>query len=329
MTLVELLIVIAIMGILAGLLLPAVMQSREIARRMQCSSQLRQQAFGCLMFHDTYKRFPAAHLIGMGPPRFPTPYKRESPPGGITPDRDLCPADGPYWSWMMRITPYIEMGNLFNAADMRGVVAAWPWWQSMPSGASINATVCPLFICPTDARGQRLVGAYQNERAALSTYLGVSGRNQFVEADGQDGVLYVNSSVSTAGILDGTSNTLLIGERPPSDTLHYGWQWAGSGDTPFFGAADVVLGVHERFNVPTSPPDFFRPGTIQDPKDVHRYHFWSLHSGGGNWALCDGSVRFMVYDSGAPQIVTGPDYFPNIIEAMSTRFSNEVVNDPD
>jgi prepilin-type processing-associated H-X9-DG protein len=149
--------------------------------------------------------------------------------------------------------------------------------------------------------------------------LGVSGRNQFREAGGQDGMLFVNSGVRMAMVVDGTSNTLFVGERPPSSDLYYGWIWAGSGDYPYFGATDVVLGVFERTEDPAATPDFFRPGAVQDPGSLHRYHFWSLHPGGANWLLVDGSVRFLSYSSGGPQNTTGSAYTPTLIEAMATR----------
>jgi prepilin-type N-terminal cleavage/methylation domain-containing protein/prepilin-type processing-associated H-X9-DG protein len=316
-TLVEILTTTAVIGILASILLPAIQQVREAARRAQCASQMRQQAMGLSLFHELHRRYPSAHQIGQ---TWYSRYEREPPPGGVGPQAGY-PREGPYWSWMMRIAPFIEMTDFYNGADMRGVHEAWPWWQTLPDGRSLNAFVNPLFVCPSDARGVKLYCDYGSHRAALSSYLGVTGRNQFLEAGGQDGMLYVNSSVRLTDILDGLGHTLLIGERPPSENLVYGWQWAGAGDRPFFGATDVVLGVHERPLTPMTKPDFYRPGTINDPADSHRYHFWSLHPGGGNWALCDGSVRFMVYESGGPQ--SSDPESATTIEAMSTRKGGE------
>lgn len=324
-TLVELLVVIAIIGILVGLLLPAVQAAREAARRAQCVNNLKQQALGMHNHHDTFRRFPSAHQLGM---TWYTSYQRQAPPGGFTPNSSY-PAEGPFWSWMLRITPFIEMTNLYNAFDKSGVPAAWPWWQK-PNGVKLHGTLCPTFVCPSDFRG----GAKWTDgtdESALTSYLGVTGRNQFREASGQDGILFVNSGVKMGHITDGTSNTLMVGERPPSSRLEYGWQWAGSGDSPYFGACDVVLGVHERAELPTATPDFFRPGAVQDPTDAHRYHFWSLHPGGANWAICDGSVKFISYSSGGPQAVgtTTTPAKPTVVEAMSTRAGGEIFELPE
>ncbi len=222
-----------------------------------------------------------------------------------------------------------ENQGVYNGFDKRGVPAAWPWWQK-PNGVNLHGTLCPTFVCPSDFRGGSKWTDGIDE-SALTSYLGVSGRNQFQEASGQDGILYVNSGVKMGHITDGTSNTFMVGERPPSSRLEYGWQWAGSGDSPYFGASDVVLGVHERPGLPTADPDFFRPGAVQDPTDAHRYHFWSLHPGGSNWAIADGSVRFISYSSGGPQAVgtTTTPAKPTVVEAMSTRSGGEIFELPD
>jgi prepilin-type N-terminal cleavage/methylation domain-containing protein/prepilin-type processing-associated H-X9-DG protein len=314
-TLVELLVVIAIIGVLVALLLPAVQSAREASRRSQCGNNLKQQAFGLHGFHDTYRRFPSAHQIM--PATYCMTYHCDSTPGGL--DAQGYPAEGPFWSWTMRIAPFIEMRSLHESVDLH----AWPWWQTASDGSDPNGHVCATFVCPSDARGG-IRANYGDRSVALTSYLGVSGRNQFQEAGGQDGLLYVNSTVTMAAIVDGTSNTLAIGERPPSISQIYGWQWAGAGDPPHFGATDVVLGVLERALLPTATPDFFRQGTIIDPTDIHRYHFWSLHPGGANWALADGSVRFLSYDVAGPQNTTSP----TVVEALATRAGGEAAAIP-
>jgi prepilin-type N-terminal cleavage/methylation domain-containing protein len=321
-TLVELLVVIAIIGILMALLLPAVQAARESARRTQCTNNLKQQALGLHNFHDTMGRLPSAHQIG---PSYGAGYQKDIAPGGNS--AGGFPWEGPFWSWMMHISPYIEFKNLKEAAVMNtGDAASWPWWQKYggPTGPDLISLKCKIFQCPSDARTLYKWTDGVNT-AQLTSYLGVTGRNQFAEAGGQDGMLYVNSAVRLEKVTDGTSNTLLIGERPSSNDLLYGWQWAGAGDSPNFGATDVVLGVHERALNPMAAPEYTRPGTLKDPANIHRYHFWSLHMNGGVWALADGSVRFITYEAAGPQTSGGT---PTPLEAMATRDGGEVFKIP-
>ena len=235
-TLVELLVVIAIIGILVGLLLPAVQAAREAARRTQCINNLKQQALGLHNHHDTFKRFPSAHQMGK---TWWTTFQRADPPGGMRTTTPIYPREGALMSWTLKISPFIEATSFYNQWDL----AAWPWWQYLPGSNTsqpmnrLNAIINPTYVCPSDHRGGQRDPV---EYAALTSYLGVSGTSQFLEAParGQDGILYVNSGVKMGHITDGTSNTLMIGERPPSASLVYGWIWAGSGDSPYFGACD-------------------------------------------------------------------------------------------
>lgn len=322
-TLVELLVVIAIIGILVGLLLPAVQAAREAARRTQCVNNMKQQALALHNHHDTFKRFPSAHQIGK---TWYSSYQRNDPPSGIDATTGL-PRDGAFMSWTLKIAPFIESSAFYDQWNVK----VWPWWQYLPNTSTsnplnrLNAVINPTYVCPSDHRGG---SRDPNDFAALTSYLGCSGTSQWKEAParGQDGMLFVNSAVKMGHITDGTSNTLMVGERPPSQSLVYGWIWAGSGDYPYFGATDVVLGVNERPDLPTNAPDYFRPGKVNDPGDLHRYHFWSLHAGGGNWSLADGSVRFIAYTAAGPwvDLTATPTAIPTPIQAMATRSGGEI-----
>jgi prepilin-type processing-associated H-X9-DG protein len=168
-----------------------------------------------------------------------------------------------------------------------------------------------LFICPSDSRSQLVIN-YGGNLVALTAYLGVSGIDQF----GYEGTLYVNSTVSFAGIRDGTSNTVVVGERPPSYDTVYGWWFAGSGDFPYFGATDVVLGTNER-RVFGGPAETYRPGSLNDIPDEHRWHYWALHPSGANFLFADGSTRNIPYAASL-----------NVLTALGTRKGGEgVMND--
>jgi len=288
LTLLELLVVIGIVGILMALLVPAVQRVRETAARTQCANNLRQIGLALHNYHGSHKSFPP----------------------GISAKNSAEPF--PYLSWHARILPFIEQGGLWQQT-----VAAYSQtkdFQQVPPHFGY-ATVVGLYGCPSDLRAST-VGSVAGMQVAFTSYLGVEGTNQFRH----DGILFLNSNIRITDIRDGTSNTLLVGERPPSTDLIFGWWYAGYGQNQD-GSGEMVLGVKERCFGSWAPRDCpngpyaLGPGTFSNNCDL--LHFWIPHVGGGvNFLFADGSVRFIAY-SAAP-----------IMPALATRAGGETVQFP-
>ncbi|MGI8981798.1 MAG: DUF1559 domain-containing protein [Pirellulaceae bacterium] len=288
LTLIELVVVIAIIGILMALLLPAVQYARVTASKMQCANKVRQLALALHEFHDARKSLPAGLMRNS--PTAPTPYS----------------------SWIVAILPYLEQDALWQQAN--DAYSRDRYAFNNPPHV-LMAQVLPAVQCPDDGRIRAPRLTRKDRLVALSSYLGVSGTDLYAE----DGVLYADSHVSLGEIGDGTSQTLLLGERPPSPDFYYGWWYAGVGQAQT-GSLNSVLGVREK-NIFTDPygscfdgPYQFSPGNIDEPCD--RFHFWSLHAGGAHFALCDGSVRFLGYPSA------------QVMPALATRGSHDVAELP-
>jgi prepilin-type N-terminal cleavage/methylation domain-containing protein/prepilin-type processing-associated H-X9-DG protein len=310
-TLIELLVVIAIIAVLIGLLLPAVQKVREAAARTQCANNLHNLAIACHNYHDVNGRMPLA-LDG------------SDTRSGINYFNDNPPMHHWYWSWLTQILPYVEQDNLYRLADTwdnTGHNYLNPWVQSNQA----LATPVKTWSCPSDSR--QLVsedeGGY---KVAFTGLVGVRGTMQKLN----DGVI-CNQKVTMTSISDGTSNTLMIGERPPSGDWFFGWWFAGAGyysptldpAFPQNGTGDVVLGTADTDFPPALAISFnggyqcaankylFGPGKISENCDMA--HFWSLHSGGANFANADGSVRFLSYSVD-----------PTVMKALGTRAGGEV-----
>jgi len=148
---------------------------------------------------------------------------------------------------------------------------------------------------------------------AFTMYLGVSGITD--SNTSSPGILFWGSTNRLVDITDGTSNTLMVGERPPSKDLEYGWWFAGAGYSN--GTGDVVLGARETGFAAalgcSSSYANFQQGSLNSSCD--QAHFWSLHSGGANFLRGDGSVRFVTYS------------INNVMPQICTRNGGEVVAD--
>lgn len=293
-TTLELVVVVAIIGILVGLLLPAVQNVRASADRASCANRLRQLGLALHQYSNDRGALPPA-----------TDTDKNGP--------------YPYLSWQARLLPYVEQGALWERTEA-AFKTGRPFTENPPHVGL--ATVLPAVACPADSSArsvQTFVPQYSLFPATctitLTSYLGVSGSSRGT----QDGVLYERSAVRPTDILDGLSNTLAVGERPAPGTFRYGWWYAGGG-VYSTGAIDSYLGVREAaadVDIRACPPTpgRFGPGRQDNPCDA--LHFWSFHSGGGHFLLCDGAVRFFRYDADA--VLTG----------LATRSGGEVVSIPD
>jgi prepilin-type processing-associated H-X9-DG protein len=195
-------------------------------------------------------------------------------------------------TWMTRLLPYLEQEALWDEALY--AFGQNKFFESLPH-RGILSRVLPVFTCPSDGRTSEPVnfGAFS---VGLTSYQGVEGTNQLRH----DGVLFLDSRVRFADIRDGTSNTLMVGERPPNPRMNLGWWYAGWGQEKD-GSCDSVLGSNElnryaslQGTCPPGPYEF-GPGDITNACDV--FHFWSLHPGGANFLFADGHAQFLSYEA--------------------------------
>ncbi|MCI0381052.1 MAG: DUF1559 domain-containing protein [Gemmataceae bacterium] len=285
-TLIELLVVVAIIGILAGLTLAGVQRVRSVAARIECSNNLKQIALALQHYHGLYRVFPpgCSYQDGRDP--------------------------HPHMSWMTRLLPLIEHEAIWREAEQ--AFAKEAFFLKVPPHTALGRVI-PIYTCPADDRSG--APAHRgNLQIGLTSYLGVNGIDQFTH----DGILYVDSRVRIADVSDGTSHTLLVGERPPSADLILGWWYAGWGQRKN-GSGDSVLGVRELNSDVYGPgcfpgPYYFVAGKFSNQCDA--FHFWSPHSGGANFAFVDGSVRFLSYSTDA------------LMPALATRAGGEPVAIP-
>jgi prepilin-type N-terminal cleavage/methylation domain-containing protein/prepilin-type processing-associated H-X9-DG protein len=281
-TLIELLVVIAIIGVLIALLLPAVQSAREAARRAQCVNNLKQIALAAQNYHDQVGAFPIGSPL-LTEPLFGNPCYVES------------------HSTFVAMLPQFEQQSLFNAMNFSRSIY-------VNENQTVFRTGCSTLWCPSDGRISResTIGAYLNSpnfRYKYTSYAGCTG-TFFPEVllywncqsltdpallsrvNPLNGIYKYMESRRMADITDGTSNTLMYGERANglfTDTDRNCFDWwadAVSADTLF----TTLYPINPFRKIPKVSEEY-SDSWIAAPS--------SFHPGGANFAFCDGSVRFL------------------------------------
>ena len=289
-TLIELLVVIAIIAILVALLLPAVQQAREAARRSTCKNNLKQIGLAVHNYHDTFSVFPMGYLSGDG--------------------ANATSPNFQGWGWGSMILPQLEQAALYKSLGV-GIGPLDPCGNA--NHRTLARTQLPVYRCPSD-NGSELNSQWRfappgsatdcgaDGDIATSNYIGNLG-DTFIglndlalkEASARgNGTLFRASGLRMADITDGTTNTLFVGERDAGRTgadalpYHRGGVWTGKQSRGTGNSA----GNTERGSILMATQH--TNGTLtRTINGTDKDSFSSLHTGGAQFMLADGSVRFI------------------------------------
>lgn len=292
-TLIELLVVIAIIAILIALLLPAVQQAREAARRSSCKNNMKQLGLALHNYHDVHNAFP---------------------PGWIGVENRLPSAEGESgFSWGTMILPYLDQSPLFQQLETRLPMDVAP-------NRDLLKSVLVMFQCPSDPKPDTFVMEDRNGtdvQVATANYVGVFGTVELhgcenapgtapVTSAGQcigNGAFYHNSKVRFRDFTDGSSSTLIVGERTtfiePATSEPFYATWTGA-------LPEVEEAVARVLGHAEHPPNEF-----EHPED-----FGSSHVGGAQFVLGDGHVVFI-----------SENIDQSVFQALSTLRGGEVIGE--
>jgi prepilin-type N-terminal cleavage/methylation domain-containing protein/prepilin-type processing-associated H-X9-DG protein len=308
-TLIELLVAIAIIAVLVALLLPAVQAAREAARRAQCINNLKQIG---LALHDYVQ------TVNTLPPGYVSVW-----------DAINLVETGPGWGWGSMILPQLEQVPLCNSINFNLAI-------NDPSNTTAATTPLAVFLCPSDnmpltwnavngfvrvIHGVVFTSTVPLGNVAGANYVGVYGIGE-PGVDG-DGVFFRNTSVPFAGITDGLSQTLCVGERATSLDRGRGQAtWTGTVPKSQFWSCGAAVGDPDATGPCVSEAGsgmvLGHTGENHPPGDPYSdtNQFISRHGKGAHFVFCDGHATWLNY------YINYPSY-----EAMSTRAGAEVIAD--
>lgn len=286
-TLVELLVVIAIIGVLVGLLLPAVQAAREAARRADCMNRMRQIMLGIHNYESANKRMPG--------------YAGELAPLAVSVGTSTAKLDAHGVPWMVQILPHMEQvqlaNNLIRISDTApGAVLV------APADYKYIEQAVPQFNCPTrrDAIAYPLVAPFDlkfGTKGARTDYamnggaaLSENPHDATIVLE-QPGVWTLGGKIKLAAILDGTSNSLLIGEKAMTkNRLQTG---------TCYGDRTPLAGFPEYYGSSNSYVRYVARGAAVDENEscLACHDFGSSHAAGWQAVMCDGSIRTISYQA--------------------------------
>ena len=269
-TLVELITVCCCISVLIAMSIPAIVRVRGLSDRLHCQNNMVSLSRAIHLYHTDYAKMPPRRAIS--PFNFPQDF--------------LAPL-----SWRVHLMPYLEQSALWESA----VRACQSQRLSYMPPHDGYHQVFRVIQCPSDSRLTEPINV-EGIETAFTSYLGVlgDGLNQGMFSKKSNG-----DSISFSEVQDGLSNTLMIGERPPPADFHAG-QWYSvyqRGSNPLLSGPDISLTMQQRRFTQDDPCGgtyTFGRGSIFNPCD--RFHFWSMHPNGSNFAYGDGSVHFIGYN---------------------------------
>jgi prepilin-type N-terminal cleavage/methylation domain-containing protein/prepilin-type processing-associated H-X9-DG protein len=298
-TLIETIVVIGIVGVLLGLLLPAVQQARSTADRTSCQNALKQIGTALHNYHARHGCLPPSRALTLAD------LHKGEPEAVLT--------------WLALVLPDMGQESLWTVSVQACRTDPNPTHNPPHIG---YATPIRSYVCPSDGRFSTAQTTPTGNVTAFSSYVGVGGSYTNRPGLPEGGMFSRDPGVRLSDVADGTAQTLMLGERAPPDSLQAGRWYSGVYILEPFGGPDGTMCVNQ---IQSSPFDFecpnhglavFGPGRTDNPCD--RFHFWSLHPGGSNFAFADGSVRFLRYDIDR-----------SVLTALGTHSGGEIVTIPD